>query len=239
MKATLTSGHYFIFGIHAVQAALNNPQRVKRKLYATGNASEKLKVPEAIYTHTVDGDWLDKLLPDFSVHQGVALEVQALPQPHLMELAETGKRLLMLDQVSDPHNIGAILRSAAAFDVGGIIVQDKHAPRENATIAKTAAGALELIPLVAVTNLTRALKELQNAGYWSVGMDGDAKQTIDQLNLDPKTVLVMGAEGSGLRRLVAEKCDLLAKLSIHSQMESLNVSVATGISLYALAQKIG
>ncbi len=239
MNTKPTPGHYFIFGIHAVQAALDNPKRVKRKLYATGNAAEKLKVPERIYTHTVDSDWLNKLLPDHSVHQGVVLEVQALPQPHLIEIAQTGKRLLMLDQVSDPHNIGAIIRSAAAFDVGGIIVQDKHAPRANATIAKTAAGALEMVPLVAVTNLTRALKELQEEGYWSIGMAGEAKQTIDQLNLDPKTVLVMGAEGSGLRRLIAEKCDLLAKLSIHSQMESLNVSVAAGISLYALAQKTG
>ena len=101
---------------------------------------------------------------------------------------------VIIENVHDPHNIGAIMRSAAAFDVGGIIVQDKHAPRENATIAKTAAGALEMVPLVAVTNLTRALKELQEEGYWSIGMAGEAKQTIDQLNLDPKTVLVMGAQ---------------------------------------------
>ncbi len=235
MKPQLTSGHYYLYGTHAVQAALDNDKRVKRKLYLTGNAAERMKVPEKIYAHTVDSDFFDKILPPYAVHQGAALEVQALPQPHLQDIAATGKRLLMLDQVSDPHNIGAILRSAAAFDVGGVIVQDKHAPRENATIAKIAAGALEVVPMVPVTNLARALKELQSADYWSLGMDGEAKQAINSLKLDAKTVLVMGAEGAGLRRLVAEKCDILAKLPIHSQMESLNVSVATGIALYALS----
>lgn len=236
MKITPTAGHYYLYGIHAVQAALDNPNRVKRKLYASGNALDKLNIPTKVKSIKLDNQSLQEMLPAGAVHQGAALEVQALPQPDIKQIATTGKLLLMLDQVSDPHNIGAILRSAAAFDVGGIIVQDKHAPKENATIAKIAAGGLEIVPLVAVTNLSRALKELQDDGYWSVGMDGTAKQTLAQLNLDGKIVLVMGAEGAGLRRLIAEKCDMLAKLPIHRQMESLNVSVAAGIGLYVLTE---
>lgn len=236
---TPAAGHYYLYGIHAVQAALENPKRVRRTLYISGNTQEKLRIPAKQPVQKVEAGILQAMLPPHAVHQGVALEVQALPQPSLEEIAASGKALLMLDQVSDPHNIGAILRSAAAFNAGGLIMQDKHAPKENATIAKTAAGGLESVPMVSVTNLARALEELQPLGYWSVGMDGSAEQTLDKLKLDAKTVLVMGAEGSGLRRLIAEKCDLLAKLPIHSQMESLNVSVAAGISLYALAQKTG
>ena len=239
MKNPPAAGHYYLYGTHAVQAALDNPKRVKRKLYTTGNGVERLKVPQKIYAHTVESDWLSDILPPHSVHQGVVLEVQPLPQPHLHDLAATGKPLLMLDQVSDPHNIGAILRSAAAFNAGGVIVQEKNAPRESATIAKIAAGALEIMPLVKVTNLSRALDELRELDYWSTGLAGEAKQELSQLNLDKKSILVMGAEGEGLRQLVAKKCDMLAKLPIHSQMESLNVSVAAGISLYALQQKIG
>jgi len=239
MKPKPNPGHYYLYGLHAVQAALDNSRRVKRALFATSNALERLKTPAKLSVQKIESAPLQAMLPPGAVHQGVALEVQALPQPSLEEIAASGKPLLMLDQVSDPHNIGAILRSAAAFNAGGIICQDKHAPKENATIAKTAAGGLERVPMVSVTNLTRALQDLQAAGYWSVGMDGAAQQHFDQLKLDRKTVLVMGAEGEGLRRLVAEHCDMLAKLPIDSQMESLNVSVATGIALYALAMKTG
>ena len=233
----LTSGHYFLYGIHAVQAALDNPKRVKRTLYGTAKALEKLKIPTKCRHQTIEASHIDDALPEHAVHQGVMLEVQPLPQPSLAEIAASGRPLLMLDQVSDPHNIGAILRSAAAFHAGGIICQDKHAPKENATIAKIAAGGLERVPMVAVTNLSRALEELQTHGYWSAGMDGEATQELSQLNLSAQTVLVLGAEGKGLRPLVAKQCDMLAKLPIHSQMESLNVSVAAGIGLYALANR--
>ncbi len=237
MSSPLSAGHFFLYGTHAVQAALDNPKRVKRTLYMTGNAADRMTVPPKIYAHTVDSDWLDKHLPPHSVHQGVALEVQALPQPSLRELAAMGKPLIMLDQVSDPQNIGAILRSAAAFDAAGVIVQEKNAPRESATMAKIAAGALESVALVSVTNLTRALKELQTLDYWSVGLDSEAEYALSKHKLGLRTVLVMGAEGAGLRRLIAENCDLLGKLPIYGQMESLNVSVATGIALYVLAEK--
>lgn len=240
MKHSIKDGHYALYGIHAVQAALENPARVKRTLYTTKSGFEKLTVSDShsLASHIVDAKLIESLLPMHAVHQGVALEVQPLPQPDLTAMAETGKPLIMLDQVSDPHNIGAILRSAAAFDAGGVIVQDKNAPRENATIAKIAAGAMEKVPFVKVTNLSRTLEALRENGYWSIGLDGDAKEELSQLSLTARSVLVMGAEGAGLRPLVAKNCDMLAKLPIHPQMESLNVSVATGISLYALQQKI-
>jgi 23S rRNA (guanosine2251-2'-O)-methyltransferase len=238
MKASLAQGHYLIYGKHAVEAALANPKRVKRQLFATRNAMDKLaqhSTPK-LRRNLVESQQLESLLPTQAVHQGLALEVQPLPQPDLEEVAELGKPLIMLDQVSDPHNIGAIMRSAAAFGASAIICQDKHAPKENATISKIAAGALETIALIRVTNLARTLEELQNHHYWSIGMDGSAELTLGELNPSQKTVLVMGAEGRGLRPLVAKHCDQIAKLPIQPEMESLNVSVAAGIGLYEISR---
>lgn len=233
-------GHYFIVGTHAVQAALENKNRQIFRLLGTSNGLAKLRIPAHITATTVEARQLEGILPTAgeAVHQGVALEVSPLPSTHIDDLLATGRPLLMLDQVTDPHNVGAILRSAAAFHVAGIIMQDKHAPQENATIAKTAAGGLELVPLVRVTNLSRTLEAAQEQGYWTVGLDGHTDTELQTLSLSAKTLLVMGAEGKGLRQLVASHCDQLAKLPIHSQMESLNVSVATGIALYALSSSI-
>jgi len=143
----------------------------------------------------------------------------------------------MLDQVTDPHNIGAILRSMAAFNAGGLILPKHHAPEESGVMAKTACGALEIVPICRVPNLASTMDYLKKHDYWVAGMDGKASQTLEQANLSAKTVLVMGAEGKGLRHLVSKSCDLLIKLPISSQMESLNVSNAAAIGLYALEEK--
>lgn len=231
----LPNGTYWLYGIHPVQMALANPQRQKGELLATPAALEKL--PKGAKARQVTLEELSKLLPPGSTHQGVALAVWPLVPPPLERVLAEGKPLVMLDQVTDPQNIGAILRSAAAFGAGAVIVQDKHSPSENATIAKTAAGALELIPYLPVVNLSRCIEEAQRAGYWAIGLDGAAKQTLAECKPGAQTLLVMGAEGAGLRRLVAEHCDMLAKLPIDGRMESLNVSVAAGIALYEVATR--
>lgn len=234
-KSQKNSG-YLLYGLHPVQAALDNKNRRKGALFVTENATAKLRVPHGITVQTVKPAELDQRLPRDATHQGAALEVQPLPATHLETALATHKPLLMLDQVSDPHNVGAILRSAAAFDAGAVIVQDKHAPPENATIAKTAAGALEIVPLVHVTNLARSLAEAKQAGYWVIGLDGHTDTLLGDIDHSAKTLLVLGAEGAGLRRLVGESCDQLARLPIHKQMESLNVSVAAGIALYEITR---
>jgi len=232
----LAGGHYWLYGKHAVLAALANTTRVQRRLLMTPKAHQALDGALKIKPQLVEMKAMNALLPEGAVHQGIALEVQPLPQPQLEDVASQNKPLLMLDQVSDPHNIGAILRSAAAFGVGGMIVQDRHAPKESAIIAKTAAGALELVPMVSVTNLSRAIEQLQrDHGYFAIGMAGNAKLNLSQLTLEAgKAVLVMGAEGRGLRPLIEKHCDELVKLPMNPQMESLNVSVAAGIGLYEL-----
>jgi 23S rRNA (guanosine2251-2'-O)-methyltransferase len=230
----LPPGYYWLYGLHPVQMALANTARHKGVLLGTAPALAKLRVSAKMNTKTVEGAELDRMLPPQATHQGVALAVQPLNAPPLEQVLATGKPLVMLDQVTDPQNIGAILRSAAAFGAGAVLVQEKHSPTENATIAKIAAGALEVVPYLPVTNLSRAIEEAQKAGYWAVGLDGAAEKTLAQCKLTAKTLLVMGAEGAGLRRLVSEHCDILAKLPIDPQMESLNVSVAAGIALYSL-----
>lgn len=228
------SGAYYLYGLHPVQAALDNPRRQKGILRASENALKKLKLPKAMKVETIQPKMLDKLFHTAVTHQGVALEVKPLDQPFLPAVLGNKKHLLMLDQVTDPHNIGAIMRSAAAFDIGAVIVQERHAPEENAIIAKTAAGGLESIPLIHETNLSRTIKQCQESGYWAVGLTGHTPHLLNELKADQPILLVMGAEGKGLRRLVAENCDQLCKLPIHPQMESLNVSVAAGIGMFSL-----
>jgi 23S rRNA (guanosine2251-2'-O)-methyltransferase len=227
-----------MYGLHPVQAALDHAERRKKRLLVTENALGRLRVPKSVRAEKTPVKKLDQLFPQGTTHQGVVLEVEPLEQPTLTDIIPQGKHLLMLDQVTDPHNIGAILRTAAAFDVGAILMQDRHAPGENATIAKIAAGGLEHIPLITETNLSRTIKALQEAGYWAIGLSGHTETALADITADRPTLLVMGAEGKGLRRLVAESCDQLAKLPIHPRMESLNVSVAAGIALYQLTNSI-
>ena len=242
------SGHW-LFGTHAVLAALANPQRRCRRLLLTAEAGHALAgelgallaAPPRLSPEVVGRGELDRLLPT-AVHQGIALEVAPLEEPTLEEVLRQGATsadavLLVLDQVTDPHNVGAILRSAAAFGALGVVVTERHAPHSTATLAKAASGALETIPLVRVGNLARALEEIKGAGFWCIGLAADAAATIAEARLDGRTALVLGAEGAGLRRLTRERCDLLVRIPLASAaVASLNVSNAAAVALYELAR---
>lgn len=228
-----------LYGKHATIAALANPMRKIKRVMVTKNTQSELgdKVLGKIKNLQIfEAKKLDDLLPKEAVHQGVALECEPLHQPELQEWLreEKNQPVLLLDQVSDPHNVGAILRSAAAFEAGAVICTDRNAPAESGVMAKAASGALEIVPLISVGNLAQAIEHLKKAGYWVYGLDGEAKQTIAEAKLDKKSALVLGAEGRGLRRLTAERCDGLVRLPIASQMESLNVSNAAAVALYEL-----
>lgn len=226
---------HYLFGTHACISALENPMRkIKRVLVTKPTQDElggKLKNPQ-----TTDGKKIESLLPPGSVHQGIAVECEPLAQPGLVDwLAREGnKPVFILDQVTDPHNVGAILRSAAAFNIGAVIATDRHAPMETGVMAKAASGGMEVVPYIMVGNLVQAIESLKKAGYWTYGMDGEAKQSIGSVKFDAKTAIIMGAEGKGLRRLTAEHCDMLVKLPMSERMESLNVSNAAAIAMYEL-----
>lgn len=238
MKSRNSGAGYWLYGIHSCQAALANPDRRVQRIVTTRNAVEKLAGGLDAARHpkpeTMDPAALERLLPPGAVHQGVAVCVEPLPELALEDVLETGRPLVILDQVTDPHNVGAILRSAAAFGAGAVVVTAHHAPGETAILAKSASGALDLVPLVVAGNLAQAMEKLKKAGYWCIGLDGEAKQTIAEAKLGPQSALILGAEGKGLRRLTAENCDLLVRLPISARMESLNVSNAAAIALYEI-----
>lgn len=223
---------YWLYGKHAVQAALVNSNREVHQLLVTKNAANDFNSSKATI---VDPHEIDKHIPDGSVHQGVAANVSYLPDSDLDDISRV-KIVLILDQVTDPHNTGAILRSCAAFGAGGVIVQEKNSPQESGVMAKSASGALESIPIIRVTNLSKSMEELKEMNFWCVGLDGDAKDHISKIHDYDKVALVLGAEGKGLRRLVAENCDLLVKVPINDGMESLNVSNAAAVALYELTR---
>lgn len=232
-----STGRYFLYGRHPVSAALENPRRKIHRLIATRNGAESLPpAPPGLTVEIGDAHEMARLLPPGAVHQGVMLEVDFLEEPLLEDCLAAGKPVILLDQVTDPHNVGAILRSAAAFDACAVIVPKHNAPEETGVMAKSSSGGIEIVPILRVPNLVSAMEELKKAGYWCAGLDGTAQQTIREANLSRKTALVLGAEGAGLRRLTAENCDLLVRLPISGQMESLNVSNAAAIALYELFQ---
>lgn len=236
-----STGQVRLWGHHAVEAALKNPDRRHNKLWATREAIEELdgELPEDFTIEYAQAADLARLVARDTPHQGLVLECGPLPDIHLSEVldADSNRPLVFLDQVTDPHNVGAILRSAAAFGAAAIITQDRHAPPESGVVAKSASGALETVPWVRVVNLARALEEVAEAGYWRIGMAGEAEQTFaDALPVGP-VALVMGAEGEGMRQNIAAHCDALARLPISEAMESLNVSNAAAIALYAIATR--
>jgi 23S rRNA (guanosine2251-2'-O)-methyltransferase len=231
-------------------AALANPARRVSRLLVTSEAlkshGEALAALSAGRTlpapETVDRADLDGLLPPGAVHQGLALSVAPLPAFDIQDLIEQSEGLakaviVCLDQVTDPHNVGAVLRSAAAFGAVGVVVPDRHAPEETGTLAKAASGALERLPLVRVTNLVRALEDLKKGGFWIAGLAGEAETTLAQAKLEGRIALVMGSEGEGLRRLTREHCDYLVKLPQTDLVESLNVSNAAAVALYELVRR--
>jgi len=229
------------YGRHAVLAALANPARVKRKLWLTMESRNSIEVPQGLEVQYGDGHDLARLAGAEAPHQGMVLEVEPLESPWLGDIladSEGSRRpLLVLDQVTDPHNVGAILRSAAAFDAAAIVTQDRHAPSESGALAKAASGALESVPWVRVVNLARALDEIGEAGFWRIGLTGGVDLTLDKALGDTRPALVLGAEGEGMRPNTAAHCDELAKLPISSAVESLNVSNAAAIALYAAARR--
>jgi 23S rRNA (guanosine2251-2'-O)-methyltransferase len=235
------AGRPRFWGRHAVTAALANPERVVRKLWATREALAGLDIPPVIPITFADVTDLARLVPSDAPHQGLVAEVDPLEDVWLGDLLEQGagdkRTLVVLDQVTDPHNVGAILRSAAAFDALGIVTQDRHAPPESGTIARSASGALELVPWVRVVNLARALEEIAEAGFWRIGLAGDTQQTLAEAIGEARIALVLGAEGEGLRHNTAEHCDQLARLPISPKVESLNVSNAAAIALYAVSTR--
>jgi 23S rRNA (guanosine2251-2'-O)-methyltransferase len=225
-----------LWGKHAVAAALDNPDRKVLRAWATREAAAFMQFPKDIAVTFAEAPDLGRLVPHDAPHQGVVIEVEPLEDAWLdgiLNEAPDRAVLLVLDQVTDPHNVGAILRSAAAFGAIGIVTQDRHSPPESGVIAKAASGALERVPWVRVVNLARALEEIGEAGFWRIGLAGDAETGLRDA-LGPKRVaLVLGAEGAGLRPNTREHCDALAKLPITDAVESLNVSNAAAVALYA------
>lgn len=236
----------FLYGIHAVTQALLNPKRIHQRLLCTNKGyeslaetwteaqNENIALPEVTYVEKED---LERLLPRDAVHQDVLLDCQPLTDLFLADVladAPENAVVLVLDQVTDPHNVGAIMRSAAAFGALAVVMQKLHAPDITGTLAKSASGAVEHIPLVREVNLSRALEQLKEAGFFCIGLDEEGKQPLAKLKLTGKTALVLGAEGAGLRRLVAENCDELVKLPTQGPIGSLNVSNAAAVALYEL-----
>jgi len=223
------------WGRHAVAAALANDEREIHRIWVTREAAAGYDIPATIPVTFADVADLGRLVPRDAPHQGIVAEVERLDDillADLLDQAEDGKPLLVLDQVTDPHNVGAILRSAAAFGALGIVTQDRHAPPESGALAKAASGALETMPWVRVVNLARALDDIAAAGFWRIGLTGEANQALAEALGPARVALVLGAEGEGMRQNTETHCDALARLPI-SGIESLNVSNAAAVALYA------
>ena len=234
----------FIYGFHAVSSALLNPERKILRLMMTRNAendlaSEGLSLGSGlpISPEIMTSEEIAAALPPGAVHQGIALKVSALPDLSLDEACADSRTVVVLDQVTDPHNFGAILRSAAVFGAGALITTDRNSPPLGGVLAKSASGALEKVKIAKVTNLVRALDELKDLGFEVIGLDGEGEISLPDFKTGPKVALVLGAEGAGLRRLTREHCDILARLPASGPMRSLNVSNAAAVALYELARR--
>ena len=224
------------WGKHAVAAALDNPQRKILRAWATREAAGFMQFPKEVAVTLADVADLGRLVPHDAPHQGVVIETEPLEDVWIDDvLAEAPERavLLVLDQVTDPHNVGAILRSAAAFGAVGMVTQDRHSPPESGALAKAASGALERVPWARVVNLARALEQIGEAGFWRIGLAGDAETDLKDALGSPRVALVLGAEGPGMRQNTREHCDAVARLPITDSIESLNVSNAAAVALYA------
>jgi len=232
------------WGRHAVSAALANPVRTVRRVWGTREALAAFGgFPSDLPVTYAEVADLGRLVPQDAPHQGIVIEVDPLPDIWLADLLEEtanegpNRSLVVLDQVTDPHNVGAVLRSAAAFDALAIVTQDRHAPPESGALARSASGALETVPWVRVVNLARALDEIGEAGFWRIGLTGHSNRLLADAIGTAKVALVLGAEGEGMRQNTEAHCDELAKLPISAKVESLNVSNAAAISLYAVATR--
>jgi 23S rRNA (guanosine2251-2'-O)-methyltransferase len=241
----------WLYGRHAVAAALANPARRIRRIAALSESRDwlagsvngaKARTPQGLVVATLPRSEFEALLPEGAVHQGVALLADALPEPAIEDITEAqgaagSAVVLLLDRVTDPHNIGAILRSAAAFGAAAVVIPEHGAPEVTGVLAKAASGALEHVPFLRVVNLVRTMETLKEAGFWCIGLDEEAEKTLAELAPSGRVALVLGSEGGGLRRLVRERCDLLAKLPTQGAIASLNVSNAAAVALYELVRK--
>jgi 23S rRNA (guanosine2251-2'-O)-methyltransferase len=227
-----------MYGWHSVTAALRNPARHIRKLLATENAARRLaeegftQKPELVRPGAI----AERLTPD-AVHQGLYLETAPLPAPAVEDLPAEGV-VLVLDQITDPHNVGAIFRSAAAFGAAAIVTTARHSPDATGALAKAASGALEHVPLVNVQNLARGLAALKASGFLVIGLDSSGERDLAALTLRSPLALVLGAEGKGLRQLTRETCDEVARIDLPGAIKSLNVSNAAALSLYVASRAL-
>ncbi|MGD9638241.1 MAG: 23S rRNA (guanosine(2251)-2'-O)-methyltransferase RlmB [Alphaproteobacteria bacterium] len=242
-QATTKHNHLWLYGKHAVMTAIENERRKIFRILTSGESFPQ-KILETIKNRNivienVPKSEIDSLLTSDAVHQGVAAEVAFLDNYPLEDLcSDSGSKLIViLDQVTDPHNIGAIMRSAAAFNADAVIVPDKNTCQETGVLAKSASGALDTVPFIRVANLANAMDTLKKNDFWIIGLDGKCDKELSQIDITAKTAIVLGSEGDGIRRLILENCDFVAKLPISEKIESLNVSNAAAVALYEIASK--
>lgn len=237
----LDGGNRFFFSRNAIEAAIKNPARKCVRLICTERAEKTAlslighkQIPIDIIQNE---DLLASVIPQDSPHQGIVLEVCPLAAKTIHDLPETERQLvLILDQVTDPQNVGACLRAGAALGATALITPDRHCPTENGTIARTSAGGIEILPWIRVGNLSKSLNELKEQGFWIVGMDGDTDTSLKNVQKGGKIALVMGSEGKGMRPLTRKHCDIIAKIPMTGAIESLNVATAAAIAVYELGQ---
>lgn len=239
MAQKSNSNTLFLYGAHAVKAALANSKRAHKHLYVTAEHMDEYAAHSKML-RCVTKKEIEKLVPSDAVHQGIVLETTPLPNVHIKDLPLDKDPCLLVafDQVTDPHNVGAILRSAACFNVGGVIHTDRNSPAESGVLAKSACGAMDRIPFSRVTNLARTLEDLKHQGFWVVGLSEHGKTALHQVDLPKKIVLIIGAEGFGMRRLITETCDYLTQLPTNPDFPTLNASNAAAVALYEIQQQL-
>ncbi|GKX35738.1 MAG: 23S rRNA (guanosine-2'-O-)-methyltransferase [Rhizobiaceae bacterium MnEN-MB40S] len=235
-KANAAPDTVLVYGLHSVRAAIDNQNRTIHRMLVTRNALKRLDIASAeslpFEVTIVEPSAIDAELPEDAVHQGAMIEAAPLPQPTLSDLKDS-PLLLVLDQITDPHNVGAILRSAVAFGAGAVITTTRNSPGESGALAKAASGALEMMPYVQVVNLAEAITNLQKAGFLTIGLDSEGTADLADSFSGNRIALVLGAEGKGLRQKSRETVNVLARLDVPGRIKSLNVSNAAAVSLYA------
>lgn len=240
MRGSKPDGPLFLFGLHTVEAALRNPDRHKHKLFATANALRRLSERTLEITVPVQEcqpKTIAQMVPRDSVHQGAVLKVDPLPAYDMRSL-KTATLVLALDQVTDPHNVGAIMRSAVAMNADALVTTSRHSPEETGVLAKSASGALDMLKHVQVQNMARFITEMGEQGFQRIALDSDADTALESLTVSDRVVLVLGSEGKGVRQGVRAVCDSLARLDMPGKIKSLNVSNAAILCLYAIRQRM-
>jgi len=238
-KGSKASSSHYIYGLHAVRAALLNPRREKISLLCSKNALERLSANNTDLLAGIDQQILspkelDRIVGSEAVHQGIVLKVMPLPRLNLDAL-DNYRLIVILDQITDPHNVGAILRTACAFGASAVITTARHAPKETGVMAKSASGALDILPFIEVNNLGEAIKAIKKQAVWCVGLDSEAEASLNKADIDHNVALILGAEGKGLRQKTRQLCDQMFRLDMPGEIKSLNVSNAAAIAMYALS----